>query len=153
MPIEVRFIEEMPFNGVGERNSKQIWNYTQILAAVKKEFPTLEKNSVDSESTSLIYSVRKFKGKTGIIPAYSRNFCGTCNRIRITAQGTLKTCLYDKGVLDFRPILRGSTDKNSKIQGLKEALSKALNQRHVDGFEAEKTQKNTNWESMSAIGG
>jgi cyclic pyranopterin phosphate synthase len=153
MPIDVRFIEEMPFNGVGERNVKQTWNYVQIIETLKAQFPELEKIPVDSGSTSLRYTLANFKGKIGIIPAYSRNFCGACNRIRITAQGTLKTCLYDKGVLDFRSILREDTDENSKAQKLKAVLAKAINKRHIDGFEAEKAQENTSWESMSAIGG
>ena len=47
-------------------------------------------------------------GTIGIIPAFSRTFCGSCNRIRITAKGELKNCLYDRGVLDIKELLRNN---------------------------------------------
>ena len=87
----------------------------------------------------------------GVIAAFSRTFCGTCNRIRVTAQGTLKTCLYDEGVLDIRQLLRdGSGD-----EVIKQHLIKAFKARSINGFEAEAKRKShlPASESMSTIGG
>jgi cyclic pyranopterin phosphate synthase len=90
-------------------------------------------------------------GQIGIIAAYSRTFCGTCNRIRLTAEGGLKTCLYDQGVLDVRALLRtGSSDEEVRT-----ALVHAFQHRAADGFEAERQRPvhQLSFESMSTIGG
>ena len=87
----------------------------------------------------------------GIIAAYSRTFCGTCNRLRLTAEGGIKTCLYDQGVLDLRAMLRGG----SSDAAIAEALSQAFYHRAANGFEAESQRPvhQLNFESMATIGG
>lgn len=150
-PVSVRFIEEMPFNGEGQRFNEEIWNYHKILDLLFQQYPQMYKLSDSPNSTSLSYGIPNHSGSIGIIPAFSRTFCGTCNRIRITAQGTLKTCLYDDGVLDLRKHLRkGITDSDLKI-----LLLKAFHHRAKDGFEAEKQRNLLNpiAESMATIGG
>jgi cyclic pyranopterin phosphate synthase len=86
-----------------------------------------------------------------VIAAFSRTFCGTCNRIRVTAQGVLKTCLYDDGVLNIKNLLR----ENTEDEKIKEKLLDAFNARPKDGFEAEQKRQNhlPVSESMSTIGG
>ena len=92
--------------------------------------------------------ITRFQGTIGIIAAFSRTFCGTCNRIRLTAQGTLKTCLYDDGVLDMRALLRrGDSDEE-----LTAAFLRALADRPASGFDAEQSRA-TIVESMATIGG
>lgn len=150
-PISVRFIEEMPFNGEGSHYPVLHWNYTTILNHIKKAFPSIEKKQDPKHSTSYNYSIAGHKGDVGVIAAFSRTFCGSCNRIRMTAQGTLKTCLYDDGVLDVRKLLRSDLNDEEIIV----ELMKAFNTRPKDGFEAEQLRKNSNpiSESMSTIGG
>lgn len=149
--VEVRFIEEMPFNGEGSHYNKLNWTYLKILEYIKIHYPELVKVHDPEFSTSYNYQIPGYAGKIGIIAAFSRTFCGTCNRIRVTAQGTLKTCLYDDGVLDIREILRSHRDD----QLLKEKLMATFQQRPKDGFEAEKKRKSHTpvSESMSTIGG
>ncbi|RAW01129.1 GTP 3',8-cyclase MoaA [Pseudochryseolinea flava] len=150
-PVDVRFIEEMPFNGEGTHYPVLTWTHKKILEYIQWHYPTLDKLKDAAHSTSYNYAVPGHKGTVGIIAAFSRTFCGTCNRIRVTAQGTLKTCLYDDGVLDIRKMMRdGCTDDE-----LRSALSRAFNQRPADGFEAESNRKNHRpaHESMSTIGG
>lgn len=103
--ISVRFIEEMPFNGDG-RHAKNLWNYRKILHHLQCHFPGLQKLNDPANSTAYHFSVPGYKGTIGIIAAFTRTFCGSCNRIRVTAQGMLKTCLYDDGVLDIKQLLR-----------------------------------------------
>ena len=148
-PISVRFIEEMPFNGEGER-AGEFWDYKKILEHIKEAHPTLNKIQDKPNSTSLNYSIDGFKGTVGVIPAFSRTFCGTCNRIRLTPQGSLKTCLYDDGVFNIKNLMRaGATDDQ-----LKTSFLDAFNNRAKDGFEAEKRRgQNKISESMSTIGG
>ena len=149
--LSVRFIEEMPFNG-GEKHGEQlIWSHRKIHEHLKNEFPDMYKINDPENSTAFHYKIPGHEGTIGIIAAFTRTFCGTCNRIRVTAQGTLKTCLYDDGVLDIKTLLRsGITDG-----ALENHLLKAFSQRPKDGFEAEAIRKDhqSAFESMSTIGG
>lgn len=150
-PVDVRFIEEMPFNGEGTHYPVLNWTHKKILDYIQWHYPSLVKLKDEAHSTSYNYTIPGYQGTIGIIAAFSRTFCGTCNRIRLTAQGTLKTCLYDDGVLDIRKLMRdGATDDQ-----LRQALLLAFKQRPLDGFEAESKRKNhlPAHESMSTIGG
>ena len=118
---------------------------------LKAEYPSLEKLPDPPTSTSYNYQIPGHQGTVGIIAAFSRTFCGTCNRIRLTAQGTLKTCLYDQGVLDIKDIMRaGASD-----EALKQAFMQTFRNRAKDGYEAEQQRQTRQpaTESMSTIGG
>lgn len=149
--IAVRFIEEMPFNGDKAHYQKLEWNYIKILDFISSEFPNIEKIPDPKFSTSVNYQVKGFKGSFGIIPAYSRSFCGTCNRLRMTPKGLIKTCLYDSGVFNLRDILRSGAN-NAEI---KTAIFEAVGNRAKDGFEAERNNRggSKSFESMASIGG
>ena len=148
LPVSVRFIEEMPFNGEEHQYSGIKWNYLRILEQIRTHFPKIHKEKDDPFSTSLNYNIEGHKGSIGIIPAYTRSFCGTCNRIRITPQGALKTCLYDNGVLNIKQLMRDGFDDES----ITNFLLKALNKRAANGWEAEKNANNLH-PSMAVIGG
>jgi molybdenum cofactor biosynthesis enzyme MoaA len=105
LPVSVRFIEEMPFNGDGHVYTGLQWDYIRILEEIKQKYPDIYKVTDSPYSTSYNYHIPGHKGSVGIIAAYSRTFCGTCNRIRITPQGELKTCLYDSGVLNIKDLI------------------------------------------------
>ncbi|WP_200975842.1 GTP 3',8-cyclase MoaA [Echinicola sp. 20G] len=146
-PISVRFLEEMPFNGQSNEKPVLKWDYVSILEHIKGEFGDLERLPAPPTSTSLNYKVKNAKGSFGVIPSYSRTFCGTCNRVRVSAKGEMQTCLYATETIDLKSLLREYTN----ISGLKFSIYTALQTRHKDGFEAEKgsvTKK-----SMTLIGG
>lgn len=150
-PVSVRFIEEMPFNGEGSHYTSLAWTYKKIIDHIRLYYPAIEKITDPENSTAYHYRIPGYQGNIGIIAAFSRTFCGTCNRIRITAQGELKTCLYDDGVLNIKNLLRsGISDAE-----LMHELLKAFAHRAKDGFEAEQKRKNHQpaHESMSTIGG
>ena len=96
-PVGVRFIEEMPFNGTGANYPELRWNHQRILKELEDHYGPLERLTSEVSSTSVNYRIPGHQGTVGIIAAFTRTFCGSCNRIRITSQGTLKTCLYDQG--------------------------------------------------------
>ena len=102
-PITLRFIEKMPFSGIARPEKLVNGN---LLQRLKRIFPKMEEQSQDSPSTARIFSLPGYKGSLGIIQGYSRLFCSTCNKVRITPTGMLKTCLYDNGVLDLKKMLR-----------------------------------------------
>lgn len=149
--LGIRFIEEMPFNGSGGNQAKLAWNHKRILDTIKSEFPDLEKIEDGPHSTSFNYKIPGYLGSVGVIPAFSRTFCGSCNRIRITPKGEVKTCLYDEGVFNMRDLMRNGAD-NSEIQA---SFLKLFKSRAKDGFEAQnkRAQNGRVHESMSSIGG
>ncbi|MBG9374844.1 GTP 3',8-cyclase MoaA [Panacibacter sp. DH6] len=151
LPVSVRFIEEMPFNGEGNHYSHLHWHYMRILRKIEEQFPAIQKLQDAPNSTSYNYHIPGHLGNVGIIAAYSRTFCGTCNRIRLTPQGMLKTCLYDDGVLNVRDLMRS----NLQDDAVANALTDALHHRAKDGFEAERLRKEKMpaHESMATIGG
>ena len=139
----------MPFNGEGSHYPKLNWNSTRILAEIRSKYPDLQKLVDAPNSTSYNYQIPNYQGNIGIIAAFSRTFCGTCNRIRLTATGDLKTCLYDDGVLNIRDLLRNGISNEE----LKNTFINVFKQRPKDGFEAERNRKSIITESMTTIGG
>ncbi|HEY9259955.1 GTP 3',8-cyclase MoaA, partial [Chitinophaga sp.] len=144
--LSVRFIEEMPFNGQGHAFSGITWNYHKILDTIGEVY-TLQKIADAPHSTSLNYHIPGHKGNIGVIPAYSRTFCGTCNRLRISATGSMKTCLYGNDVLNVKEMLQHDTRQ------LLPAIQAAIHARFANGFEAALQHTEKNMESMSVIGG
>ncbi len=146
-PVTVRFIEQMPFNGDGTAVSHH-WDSGRIIAELSKTYPTIQRASSDT-GTARLYTVPGFTGSIGIIGAYSRQFCTTCNKIRVTPQGLLKTCLYDNGSLDLRALLRDPATSGETIAA---ALGLAVDNKPKNGFAAEESSQSGH-ASMASIGG
>ncbi|WP_275315089.1 GTP 3',8-cyclase MoaA [Tenacibaculum bernardetii] len=147
--IAVRFIEEMPFNGKGQREMKESWNYNKIIAEIKSEY-TVAPIVSEKSSTSRNFSIENHQGTVGIIPAFTRTICNDCNRIRITSTGTFKNCLFDDGVFNLRDFIR----KGASNDDLKELFLSLIKEKPENGFIAEANRKKGNvTESMSTIGG
>ncbi|KAF7592283.1 hypothetical protein BBP40_000414 [Aspergillus hancockii] len=104
-PIEVRFIEYMPFDG-NRWNQKKMVSYQEMLAVIREKYPTLEKVADHKNDTSKTYQVPGFEGCVGFITSMTHNFCGTCNRLRITSDGNLKVCLFGNAEVSLRDIIR-----------------------------------------------
>ena len=150
LPVQVRFIEEMPFNGAESHYTTLQWDHVQILQTIKNSYPDIYKIPDPKYATAYNYKIPGHKGDIGIIAAYTRSFCGTCNRIRLTPQGTLKTCLYEGGGMNIKDLMRlGATD-----QELASAIISAVGTKAQDGHEAERTTHlNGVHQSMATIGG
>ncbi len=147
--IAVRFIEEMPFNGKGQREMQENWTFRKILEEIKTEFKVEEIQS-EKSSTSRNYKIKNHIGTVGIIPAFTRTICNDCNRIRITSTGTFKNCLFDDGVFNLRDFIRNGASNND----LKELFLSLVKEKPENGFIAEVNRKKGNVsESMSTIGG
>ena len=146
--VTIRYIEEMPFNGTGARNVIG-YNHGKILDTLKSALPELSAIPFEDGTTAQEYNIEGHKGKVGIIASHTRTFCSSCNRIRVTATGQMKNCLYDDGVLDIKRMLTdGSSD-----QMICEAIKLGYSKKFKDGFEAEANQASPISESMSSIGG
>ncbi len=147
--IAVRFIEEMPFNGKGQRDMNEVWNFNKINAHIKNHYPHIETVLSKKSSTSLNYRIPNYKGTFGIIPAFTRTICNDCNRIRITATGLFKNCLFDGGVFNVRDFLRNGASDDE----LKELFIDTVHHKPENGFIAEALRGVDVSESMSTIGG
>ncbi len=148
--VDVRFIEEMPFNGGYKENTK-MYSAKNILRDLKEAYPNLNELKGKHGDTATLYQVPEYKGNIGVIAAFSRTFCNTCNRLRISSKGEIKTCLYDGGVFNIRDYMRSGV--SDKALGLK--FQELIKLKPKDGFVAEKTHKKTSnvMDSMSVIGG
>ncbi|WP_228375695.1 MULTISPECIES: GTP 3',8-cyclase MoaA [Methylomonas] len=149
--VEIRFIEQMPFNG--GHFSNDILSAEEIILILQNAYPSMME-FFKMSSTARIFEIPGFKGRLGIIAGHSRTFCSTCSRLRLTPEGILKICLYDHGSVNLKDMLRsGRSD-----QEIKTAIKDAVSKRAKDGFESEqrtlqKIHFSKNKLSMAQIGG
>jgi len=149
LPVDVRFIEEMPFNGQAHSHAIK-WTAPAMIDYLRNHFGNITKEEDEPNATSRNYRIHGHLGRIGMIAAWSRSFCGSCNRVRITPDGTMKTCLYDQGQFSLRDLLRNGNDEGE----IKKLIVDSVFNRSKDGFEAE--QKRSQFpvsESMATIGG
>lgn len=118
--IEVRFIEYMPFDG-NKWNRGKMLSYSDMLDLVKAKHPDLQRGQDHANDTSKTWHVPGFVGRIGFITSMTHNFCGTCNRLRITSDGNLKVCLFGNAEVSLRDVLRKS-NQGEPIEEDKEVL-------------------------------
>ncbi|XP_031839694.1 molybdenum cofactor synthesis 1 isoform X2 [Nomia melanderi] len=114
-PIDVRFIEYMPFQG-NKWNENRMVSFDTMKRIIRDVYPDLQRLPNDYNDTSKAYQVPGFVGQVGFITSMSNHFCASCNRLRITADGNLKVCLFEgKGEVSLRDALRnGASDESLK---------------------------------------
>ncbi|RYP45150.1 hypothetical protein DL768_008468 [Monosporascus sp. mg162] len=105
--LEIRFIEYMPFDG-NKWNQGKMVSYSEMLDLIREKYPGLSKVQDHKNDTSKTWKIPGFVGKIGFITSMTHNFCGTCNRLRITSDGNLKVCLFGNAEVSLRDILRQS---------------------------------------------
>ncbi|MCX6187045.1 MAG: GTP 3',8-cyclase MoaA, partial [Bacteroidetes bacterium] len=112
-PLHVRFIEFMPFSG-NEWNKNKLVSFNEMLNQITHfyEIMPLENQKHD---TAKKYKVLGHEGTFAFINTMSEPFCGDCNRMRLTADGKLKNCLFSKGEIDLLTPLRNDEDINQLI--------------------------------------
>lgn len=103
--IEVRFIEYMPFGG-NKWSKKKMLPYAEMLDVIRQKYPDIGRLKDAKNDTSKTFQIPGFKGRIGFITSMTHNFCGTCNRLRITSDGNLKVCLHGNTEVSLRDILR-----------------------------------------------
>ena len=112
-PIEMRYIEYMPFEGNHWGERLTMFPAEAIRARLEEQ---LELEEIGLAETARVYRVRErngraFRGRIGIISSMTEPFCATCNRTRLTADGHFRWCLLDEGEIDLRgPMRAGASD-------------------------------------------
>ena len=109
--LEVRFIEYMPFDGNKWSQGKML-SFQEMLDMIRAKYPTLKKFKDAKNDTSKTYEIPGFVGRMGFITSMTHNFCGTCNRLRITSDGNLKVCLFGNAEVSLRDIIRKTNNGN-----------------------------------------
>lgn len=107
--IQVRFIEYMPFTGNGWSN-KHVMSLESVLQHVSDAGLTFDRLEGHPSDTARKYKVAGFKGSFAIISTMTAPFCSGCNRIRLTADGKIKNCLFSKTEVDILQPLRRKQD-------------------------------------------
>jgi GTP 3',8-cyclase len=146
-PYEVRFIEFMPLDADRAWSSDQVLTGDEIRAAIDAVYP-LEPTPREPSATARVYRFADGHGKVGFINPVSEPFCGDCNRIRLTADGRLRTCLFSLNETDLRGPLRAGASDRELEQIIRDAVWRKELKHHVGepGFIQPAR-------SMSAIGG
>lgn len=119
--LDVRFIEFMPFEK-NDWNKEKVLDYQSVLSNLEKQFDIIKIEDEDN-STSRNYKVKGFKGNFGFITTVTNPFCESCNRLRLTADGKLRNCLFAKNETDLLTPLRNGENVLSLIQ--QNVMSKA----------------------------
>lgn len=142
-PITIRFIEYMPFDG-NKWQVQKLVPYRHLVKTIQQEFPTFERvaNRDDPNDTSKHWRVPGHLGTVGFITSMTDNFCGTCNRLRITADGNLKVCLFGNAEVSLRDAMRtgfgpigslstGSNGEPATDEHLLQLIGAAVGRKHA----------------------
>jgi cyclic pyranopterin phosphate synthase len=114
-PLHVRFIEYMPFDGNGWQRGELV-PFHEMLARLGERFPLRPLSEIDNEradpaATAREFTIDGFAGRVGFITSMTHDFCGGCNRLRLLADGSIKSCLFFPPEDNLRLAMRrGATD-------------------------------------------
>uniref|UniRef100_A0A8C0Z5C2 Radical SAM core domain-containing protein n=1 Tax=Canis lupus familiaris TaxID=9615 RepID=A0A8C0Z5C2_CANLF len=127
LPLDVRFIEYMPFDG-NKWNFKKMVSYKEMLDTLQQQWPELEKLPEEESSTAKAFKIPGFRGQVSFITSMSEHFCGTCNRLRITADGNLKVCLFGSSEVSLRDHLRAGASEEELLRIIGAAVGRKKQQ-------------------------
>jgi cyclic pyranopterin phosphate synthase len=148
-PYVVRFIEFMPLDADGNWQREQVLSGAEIKAIIERDFLPLVRIPAEASSTSRRYTFADGVGELGFINPVSEPFCASCNRIRLTADGQLRTCLFSIDEWDLRgPLRAGASDADLEDIFVEAVRHKELKHRINEGEAFQRASR-----SMSQIGG
>ncbi|MGZ3535812.1 MAG: GTP 3',8-cyclase MoaA [Thermodesulfobacteriota bacterium] len=148
LPLIVRFIEYMPSGNGDEWKETDILTISQIMSHLKNVGKLIPIPSDRWDGPAKRFQIEGALGEIGLIGAISSHFCDDCNRLRLTPDGKIRTCLFSDEEIDIKGLLRnGGSDQDLKEQ-LFVALKKKPERHSINTHQFKKCQRN-----MSAIGG
>jgi GTP 3',8-cyclase len=106
----VRFIEFMPLDAQGKWERKQVVPGREVLDRISERWPLEPTSDVDRGAPAVRFRFSDGRGEIGFISSVTEPFCGTCNRLRLTADGALRNCLYTNEERTVRDLLRNEGD-------------------------------------------
>jgi cyclic pyranopterin phosphate synthase len=148
LPLIVRFIEYMPSGNGDEWKETNILTISQIMSHLKNVGKLIPIPSDRWDGPAKRFQIEGALGEIGLIGAISSHFCDDCNRLRLTPDGKIRTCLFSDEEIDIKELLRnGGSDRDLK-EKLFVALKKKPERHSINTQQFKKCQRN-----MSAIGG
>lgn len=148
LPLIVRYIEYMPSGNGEEWRETDILTIPEIRNRLKNVGRLIPISSDRWDGPAKRFQIEGAVGEIGLIGAVSSHFCDDCNRLRLTPDGKIRTCLFSDEEIDVKELLRnGGSDRDLKEQ-LLIALQKKPERHHINTHQFKKCQRN-----MSAIGG
>lgn len=151
----IRFIERMPF--LAEAQGEHFVSGDELLEEIKR-FGNLQRNQMSDTNVALMYDLHMFNGKevrVGIIPPMTHKFCARCDRLRLTCDGHLKTCLYSGKEYDLKSLYRQDTGDNRLKEAIRAAVNEKPREHSVDctEYSSQGCAAILSIRSMSKIGG
>lgn len=153
LPVQIRFIEFMPFDGNNWNWEKKV-SFNEIMQQVHTEFgyDDVEHLASKPNDTTKNFRIKNFQGSFGVISSVTNPFCDSCNRIRLTADGKIKNCLFSQSETDLLSAFRNGEPIRPLI--IDTVLHKKKSRGGIDSFENPDNQKLfQNNRSMTTIGG
>ncbi|EIM92320.1 molybdenum cofactor biosynthesis prote [Stereum hirsutum FP-91666 SS1] len=120
-PLSVRFIEFMPFTG-NKWNKDKMLPSAELESRIRTFHPGLVKASDELNDTARSYTIPGYRGSLGFISSMSDHFCSSCNRLRLTADGQVKVCLFDPKEISLRDQMRSGADDTVLLKTIRHAL-------------------------------
>jgi len=149
-PVHVRFIEFMPFTG-NRWTSNKVFSYHEMLELIESKYEVIKLQD-EKHDTAKKFQVPGHIGTFAVISTMSENFCGTCNRMRLTADGKMKNCLFSRTETDLLTNLRNGEDVVPLIHQSIRSKAKELGGQFTPDFEHLHAEDINN-RSMITIGG
>ncbi len=112
--VDIRFIEYMPFSG-NKWHTDKLFSYKEMLGKIMTQFPGFKALENGPNDTSKAYQVDGYVGQVGFITSMTEHFCGSCNRLRITADGNLKVCLFGNKEISLRDAIRAGCSEDDLL--------------------------------------
>jgi molybdenum cofactor biosynthesis protein A len=125
--LDVRFIEYMPFDG-NKWSENRLYPYQQMLTDLRAHFPSLHPLDESANETAKAWKVDGHIGQIGFITSMSDHFCGSCNRLRITADGNLKVCLFGNTEFSLRDAMRSQQSDEDLLEVIGMAVGRKKKQ-------------------------
>ncbi|MEO8364304.1 MAG: GTP 3',8-cyclase MoaA [Ilumatobacteraceae bacterium] len=145
--VEMRFIEFMPLDAQGSWENNQVVGQDEIVAAIGAVFP-LEQMSARGAAPANRWRYLDGKGAVGVIPSVTKPFCGDCDRVRLTADGQFRTCLFSTTEFDLRNLIRKGASDDDVAAEIKRAVGMKWAGHNIGSVSFVRPRR-----SMSQIGG
>ncbi|KAJ2159462.1 Molybdenum cofactor synthesis protein 1 [Coemansia sp. RSA 552] len=123
-PVDVRFIEYMPFDG-NQWGRRKLVGYGEMLKRLASIYgDRIERLPLEANHTSKGYRIRGYNGQFGFITSMTQSFCASCNRVRVMADGNLKVCLFGNTEVSLRDLLRANASDAEIIGVIGQAIKR-----------------------------
>jgi cyclic pyranopterin phosphate synthase len=129
-PYQVRFIEFMPLDADHAWSEDRVLPGAEIRRMIDRVYP-IEPLEREAHATARVWRFRDGRGEIGFVDPVSEPFCADCDRIRLTAEGKLRTCLFSLHETDLREVLRSEADDEALIETIRDAVWRKELKHHV----------------------